>query len=77
MSKLKFTIEFVNQVTGERRGVVVDLADLSARELNEAWRGPGRFTGPVAQAFAFRHAAKQMSSDFTGLPESVRSHLVN
>jgi hypothetical protein len=59
------------------RSVVVDLAELTAQEIDDAWHGPGGLTGPVGQLYAYRHATKQISPDEWGLPESVKAHWVN
>ena len=78
MSNLKFEITFVHQVTGDLRAVVIDLAEFTARELEVAWFGPGKYEGPAAWAFAYQHATRLMASeaDYIGLPASVRAHRV-
>ena len=76
MSNLKFTVEFINRVSGAQHTVVVDLGEFTVRELEDAWHGPGKFTGPVAWAVAFQHASKRMGAHYMGRPETVRAHRV-
>jgi hypothetical protein len=76
MSGLKYTVDFVSRKTGKRHTAIVDLGDFSARELDEAWRGPNRFEGPVAAMYAYAHAARCAPPDYLGLPQSVRCHRV-
>jgi hypothetical protein len=76
MSKLKFEVTFIHLATGAQRSVVVDLIELSGREIGDALRGPGGLFGPVAWAYAYCHAAKRMGANYMGRPESVKAHRV-
>jgi hypothetical protein len=76
MSNLKYTIDFVNPMTGAERQVVVDFVEFTPQELEWVWQGPGDFKGPVAWAVAWRHANARMAKaqGFIGL--GVKVHRV-
>lgn len=75
-SNLRYTVEFQNRFNRQHRTAVVDLCDLTGDEIRDAMRGPGGLYGPVAKAFAFKHAAKRMGAEFMGMPETVQAFRV-
>jgi hypothetical protein len=74
MSDLRFSIEFRNRFSGAQHTVLVDLGEFTVQELEQTSTGPGKYTGPVAGAFAYQHAARRMGAQYVGLPETVRAH---
>ena len=75
-SNLRFTVEFENRFTLQRRTAVVDLCELTSPEIRDAMRGPCGLYGPVAWAHAFKHAVAKMPAEFVGLPETVQAFRV-
>ena len=76
-SNLRFTVEFRNRFNGQhRRTAVVDLCELTGDEIRNAMRGPGGLYGPLAAAYAFRHATNKMPAEFLGMPETVQAFRV-
>ena len=73
-SNLRFTVEFRNWFNAQHRATaVVDLCDLAGAEIRDALHGPGGLYGPVAKAFAYKHATPKMPAEFMGMPETVQA----
>ncbi len=79
---MKYLCPFINQVTGERRDVLVHLtpdevADVERHLVLRGASGPGGRNGPIARGYACRRAAQDRPDGFAIVIEQVQPLTVN